>query len=182
MSKRQDGIREIHYRDSAKQGENQHLRSEKELPKKIPQQKQQVDWYHGNPENMLKTFIFGWLYCYTVDGSEILHQFLLQTESLNESTWMKLPKTFESVSIYVQLMLIYLVVWGQVVWDSTGILSTNPFHKGIPEIQTTNTNYQLTTIWLEFIKKTILAMPLLPADVRILSYLTQGSWLTFREW
>ena len=36
MSKRQDGIREIHYRDSAKQGENQHLRSEKELPKKNP--------------------------------------------------------------------------------------------------------------------------------------------------
>ena len=58
MSKRQDGIREIHYRDSAKQGENQHLRSEKELPKNIPQQKQQVDWYHGNHENMLKTFIF----------------------------------------------------------------------------------------------------------------------------
>ena len=86
MSKRQDGIREIHYRDSAKQGENQHLRSEKELPRKNPEQKQQVDWYHGNPENMLKTIIFGWLYCYTVDGSEILHQFLLQTESLNEST------------------------------------------------------------------------------------------------
>ena len=94
MSKRQDGIREIHYRDSAKQGENQHLRSEKELPKKIPQQKQQVDWYHGNPENMLKTIIF-WgviIYCYTVDGSEILHQFLLQTESLNESTWMNTAK------------------------------------------------------------------------------------------
>ena len=41
-------------------------------PKNIPQQKQQVDWYHGNPENMLKTFIF-WvvillIYCYTVDG------------------------------------------------------------------------------------------------------------------
>ena len=32
-----------------------------------------------------------------------------------------------------------LVVWGPVVWDSRGARpSNNPYHKGIPEIQTTN--------------------------------------------
>ena len=41
-----------------------------------------------------------------------------------------------------------LLVWGPVVWVSNRVhLSNNPFHKGIPDIQTTNPNQQLTIGW-----------------------------------
>ncbi len=37
-----------------------------------------------------------------------------------------------------------LVVWGPVVWNSNRVpLSNNPFHKGIPNIQTTDPDHQL---------------------------------------
>ena len=40
-----------------------------------------------------------------------------------------------------------LMVWGPVVWDSNRGTPNNPFHNGIPGIQTTNPNHPFTISW-----------------------------------